>query len=260
MTGSTEARISKAILSAYQEKLSRQVESDVIIVGAGPSGLLAARDLAKHDFQVTVVEKRLAPGGGIWGGGMAMNEVVLEAEVLPILDEIGVKHDRLVEGLHVVDAMELASALCLRVLQAGAVVLNLLTAEDVCVLDGRVAGVVVNRSMISGALPVDPITLMAKAVVDATGHEAAVVETLRKRSLLDQSTVPPRVGDGPMDAVAGEEFVVERVAEVFPGLWVAGMSVCATFNGPRMGPVFGGMLLSGRRVAECLLYALKKES
>jgi ribulose 1,5-bisphosphate synthetase/thiazole synthase len=38
------------------------------------------------------------------------------------------------------------------------------------------------------------------------------------------------------------------------------MSVCTTFNGPRMGPIFRGMLLSGRRVAECLLYVLKEES
>ena len=56
-----------------------------------------------------------------------------------------------------------------------------------------------------------------------------------------------------MDAWAGESFVVERVAEPFPGLWVTGMSVCATFGGPRMGPIFGGMMLSGKRVAEMIL-------
>ena len=56
-----------------------------------------------------------------------------------------------------------------------------------------------------------------------------------------------------MDATAGEAFVVERVAEADPGLWVTGMAVCAAFGGPRMGPIFGGMLLSGRRVAELIL-------
>ena len=59
-----------------------------------------------------------------------------------------------------------------------------------------------------------------------------------------------------MDATSGEAFVVENVAQVFPGLWVSGMSVCATLGGPRMGPIFGGMLLSGKRVAELISSAL----
>jgi ribulose 1,5-bisphosphate synthetase/thiazole synthase len=69
--------------------------------------------------------------------------------------------------------------------------------------------------MIAGALPVDPLTLTAKAVVDATGHEAAVVETLRLRGLLESSRVPPRLGDDATDALAGERFMLERVAKVF---------------------------------------------
>jgi thiamine thiazole synthase len=31
------------------------------------------------------------------------------------------------------------------------------------------------------------------------------------------------------------------------------MSANAAFGGPRMGPIFGGMLLSGRRVSELIL-------
>jgi len=245
-----EAQISQAILSAYTRKLSRSLESDIVIVGAGPSGLIAAHDFAKHGLRVTIVEKRLSPGGGIWGGAMGMNDVVLEPEILPILEEFGIRHERGVEGLYTVDAAELASVLCAKALQAGAVLLNLTTVEDVCVLDGAVTGVVVNRTFLSEALPIDPLTLIARTVVDATGHEAAVVEMLRRRNLLDPSQTDVLPGEGPMDALQAEKFVVERVAEVFPGLWVSGMAVCATFNGPRMGPIFGGMLLSGRRAAE----------
>jgi len=110
--------------------------------------------------------------------------------------------------------------------------------------------------MIAGALPVDPITFSAKAVIDATGHEAIVVETLRKRDLLKSNSDVKQWGEGPMDAESGEDFVVKNVAQVFPGLWVSGMSVCATFGGPRMGPIFGGMLLSGKCVAELIYAAL----
>lgn len=59
-----------------------------------------------------------------------------------------------------------------------------------------------------------------------------------------------------MNATEGESFVVDRAGEVFPGLWISGMSVSATLGGPRMGPIFGGMLLSGKRVAEAIDAAL----
>jgi thiamine thiazole synthase len=99
-------------------------------------------------------------------------------------------------------------------------------------------------------LPVDPVVFSARAVVDATGHEAIVVDALRRRRLITCAMREDGTGEGPMDAAAGEAFVVERAGEVFPGLWISGMSVCATLGGPRMGPIFGGMLLSGKRVAE----------
>jgi thiamine thiazole synthase len=35
------------------------------------------------------------------------------------------------------------------------------------------------------------------------------------------------------------------------------MAANATFGGPRMGPIFGGMLLSGEKVAQELIQRLK---
>lgn len=244
-----ETEISKAIIDSYHRRLRESVCNDVVIVGAGPAGLLAAYRLAQGGCRVSVLEKRLAPGGGIWGGGMAMSDAVVQEEVVPILEELAVRHRDAGGGLYVVDAVELASCLCYRALQAGAEVFNLTTVEDVRVQEKRVTGVVINRTMIGGALPVDPITLGSKAVVDATGHEATVVATLKKRRLMQEPEAEPFLGEGPMDATVGEAFVAENASEVYPGLWVAGMSVCATLGGPRMGPIFGGMLLSGERVA-----------
>ncbi len=252
-----ETEISKAILDAYHEKLSERIVSDVVIVGAGPSGMTAAFYLTREGLRVTVLEKRLSPGGGIWGGGMGMNEAVVQNDALSLLDEIGVTHKSRGQNLHTVDAIELAAALCLKTVQSGAALLNLMDVEDVCVRQDRVTGVVVNRTGIGRVLPVDPIVFSAKAILDATGHDAAVVNALAKRGLLAQSGLKEELCEGPMDATSGEQFVAEKVTEVFPGLWISGMSVCAVLGGPRMGPIFGGMLLSGQRAAEAIASSVK---
>lgn len=54
-----------------------------------------------------------------------------------------------------------------------------------------------------------------------------------------------------LDEVVISKAIAETF-EVFPGLYVAGMEANAVYGGPRMGPVFGGMLLSGRKVAELI--------
>ena len=48
--------------------------------------------------------------------------------------------------------------------------------------------------------------------------------------------------------------------EVFPGLWMSGLSVCAMLGDPRMGPIFGAMLLSDRLVAGLITSALAQSS
>ncbi|TRZ68517.1 MAG: thiazole biosynthesis protein [Methanothrix sp.] len=252
----TETEISTGIVDAYYKKLRRALQSDVVIVGAGPSGLTAAWTLASGGFHVVVLEKRLSPGGGIWGGSTGMNDIVVQREALDLVTAVGARH-RAQGSLFVIDALELASALCLKALQAGATILNLMTAEDVCLHGKQVTGVVANRSLIGESLPVDPLVFTAKAVIDATGHEAVVANFLARRGQLKLSHTGGS-GEGPMNAQAGEAFVVERVQEAFPGLWVAGMSVCATQGGPRMGPIFGGMLMSGAKVARLVSETLKK--
>jgi thiamine thiazole synthase len=64
------------------------------------------------------------------------------------------------------------------------------------------------------------------------------------------------VGEKSMEAEQGELQTVENTREVYPGLYVSGMAANAVYGGYRMGPVFGGMLLSGRKAAEEILARL----
>ena len=61
------------------------------------------------------------------------------------------------------------------------------------------------------------------------------------------------VGEMPLWAEKGEQFTVANTGEVFPGLYVSGMAANNAFGGPRMGPIFGGMLQSGKKVAGILI-------
>ena len=73
-----DVEISRAIIKRYSEKLLDSLESDVIIVGGGPSGLTAAYYLAKEKKKVLVLERKLSVGGGMWGGGIMFNEIVVQ--------------------------------------------------------------------------------------------------------------------------------------------------------------------------------------
>lgn len=255
---SDEATVSRAILKAYHEEVADCLESDVVIAGAGPSGLVCAWRLAQAGKRVLILEKRLAPGGGVWGGGMGMGEVVVEDESAPLLEEIGVRCQSVGERLLLASAAELACALVLHALQSGSVLLNLVYLEDLVVRRSRVCGVVANRTLLGEQLPMDPLTFNARAVVDATGHEAVAARALARRGLLGPGSGQV-AGEGPMDVKAAEVFVVEHTGPCFPGFYLTGMSVCSVLGGPRMGPIFGGMIQSGERAAKQILEGLKDD-
>jgi len=246
-----ETEITRAIVESYVEKFLDCLESDVVIAGAGPAGLSAAYYLAASGLKTAVFERKRAAGGGIWGGGAGCNVVVVEDP--QILDEFGVSHKSR-GGLHTADAVELAGALTYKAEQAGAHVFNLVQVEDLVLKEGILEGVVINASpIVLAALHVDPVCVACRAVVDATGHPAEVLQMLKRKH---KDFHVKEIGEGFMDVEAGERGVVERTGEVYRGLYVAGMSVCAAYNLPRMGPIFGGMLRSGKKVANLICVAL----
>jgi len=252
-----EIATSRAILADYAARLDRAFESDVAIVGAGPAGLACACYLALEGRKVTVFEKKLSIGGGIWGGGMMFNTVVVGPDAADILDDVGVDYTADDAGRLVTSSVQLASALCYHASKAGAEIMNLVEVEDIMVADRRVTGVVINwTATLMAGLHVDPVCAEAKCVVDATGHDACVTHMAARHGLKLATSSGVIEGQGPMAAEAGDKAVVEYTGEVCPGLYVCGMTACAVFGGPRMGPIFGGMLLSGRKLARALLQRL----
>ncbi len=255
-----EKLVSKAIIESFSSKLLASLELDVAICGAGPSGLVAAYFLAKKGFKVAIFERKLSVGGGMWGGGMMFNEIVIQDEGKEILQEFDIATREHSPGYHVADAVECVTGLAYRAMKAGARIFNLISVEDLVVREGRVMGVVINWTAVEMAsLHVDPMTIFARAVVDATGHPVEVVKVLERKMNVRLLTPSGKIeGEKSMWAQVAETTTLENTAEVFPGLYVAGMSANATFGSYRMGPIFGGMLLSGQKSADLIADALRK--
>ncbi len=253
-----EVLISRAIIERFTQKLTGSLNLDVAIVGAGPSGLVAAYYLAKGKAKVSIFERKLSVGGGMWAGGMLFNEIVIQEEAKPIFDEFGIRAEEFTKGYYTADAVEVVSSLCASACKAGVKIFNGISVEDLMVREGSVAGLVINWTAVEMAnLHVDPLAIRANFTVDATGHPAEVVQVLQKKNKVNFNT-PRQIfqGERSLWAEEAEVSTVANTGEIYPGLYVAGMAVNATFGGYRMGPIFGGMLLSGKKVAELILKRL----
>src|SRR6478609_6409401 len=251
----SEKEITRTIASMFYETVQEYSDSEVIILGAGPAGLSAGRDLAKQDIKTLIVEQNNYLGGGYWVGGYMMNPVTVRAPAQKLWDELGVTYRKINENLYATWGPNACSKLISSTCDAGVRFLQLTKFDDLVLKNNRVCGVVINWMPVS-ALPrnitcVDPVALESKIVIDASGHDSVAVKRLMDRGYLKWKGMEPM-------SVSGEDAVVEYTGEVYPGLIAAGMSATETHGLPRMGPTFGSMLLSGRKAAQVALNKLKK--
>jgi thiamine thiazole synthase len=255
-----EKMITQAIIDRYFQKLKENLSVDVAVVGGGPSGLVCSYFLAKNGFKVTLFERKLSIGGGMWGGGMMFNEIVVQEEGRRILDDFGIRSQPYGNGYYTADSIEAISTLCSKTVKSGATIFNLISAEDLILRENRVSGLVLNWTAVEMAnLHVDPLTVQSKFVVDATGHATEVVAILQKKNDIRLFTETGKIiGEKSLWAEAAERDTMTNTREVFPGLYVCGMAANATFGSYRMGPIFGGMLLSGEKVAFLITEELRR--
>lgn len=255
-----EEQISGAIVRSFFAKFEKHLAVDVAIVGAGPSGLVAAHDLAKSGFKVAIYESKLAPGGGTWGGGMLMNEVVVQDAAAEILHEFGITTVSLENGYHTVDSVEMAAGLIFGARKAGAVIFNTVSVEDVVTHHGVISGVVINWNPVRRLdMHVDPLVVTSRALLDGTGHPSEIVaKVVSKAGMKIDSPTGGIVGEKPMWMEDGERTTVENTMRLCPGLYACGMAANNVQGGFRMGPIFGGMLKSGRKIARLIAEDLLK--
>lgn len=252
-----EKEVTRAIVAEFARQFEEYVESDCIIIGAGPAGLMAGRLLAESGVKTLIVERNNYLGGGFWIGGYLMNKVAVRSPAQEVLEELGVPYLERMPGLYVADGPHACSKLIAAACDAGVKFANMTVFDDVVLREqNRIAGVVINWTPIQ-ALPreitcVDPVALEAKVVIDATGHDACVARKLEARGMLEVA------GYGAMWVERSEDLVVEHTGEVHPGLVVTGMAVATVYGLPRMGPTFGAMLLSGKRAAQIAVELLKQ--
>ena len=106
-----EITITKAIIDRFFEKFKNNLETDIAIVGGGPSGLVAGYYLAMAGKKVVLLERKLSVGGGMWGGGMMYNEIVLQQSAVHILEEFGIRYKYYQENYYTADSLETVSTL-----------------------------------------------------------------------------------------------------------------------------------------------------
>ena len=257
-----ETTISRAIVENFSAKLLENLTVDVAIVGAGPSALVAAHYLAKAGIRTAIFERKLAPGGGTWGGGMLFNEVVVQDASLEILDEFGISHKPIpgASGYNTLDSVEMASGLIFGAVSAGAKIFNAVSVEDIVFRGGQVGGLVINWTPVERlGMHVDPLTVISQCVLDGTGHPSEIMHLAVEKAQLKLATSTGGIlGEKPMWVDSGEASTVENTREYFPGLFACGMSANNVMGGYRMGPIFGGMMLSGRKAADLIRRRLGK--
>ncbi|MFW6173195.1 MAG: sulfide-dependent adenosine diphosphate thiazole synthase [Elusimicrobiota bacterium] len=255
-----EINVTKLIVKNAVDEFLDNLDVDVIICGGGPSGLVAGTYLSEMGKRVVLFEKKLSLGGGMWGGGMMFPKIVVQKNCSEILDKFKIRSVEQNDSL-VASSIESVGKLISGCVDSGCKIFNSISIEDVIIRENKICGVVINWSAVQAAnLHIDPVSVKSKFVIDATGHPLEVCRIVEKKTGDLKTETGKTIGERSMWAQKAEQLVVGNTKEIYNGLYVCGMAANAAFGSPRMGPVFGGMLLSGKKAAQRINKRLENKS
>ena len=115
----TESEITNAIVRNFAEDMKQFAETDVIIVGGGPSGLMAGRELSKNGINTLIIERNNYLGGGFWIGGYLMNTITIRSPGQEILQELDIPFEKFNENLFTANGPHACSKLISAACDAG---------------------------------------------------------------------------------------------------------------------------------------------
>ena len=121
----SEKQVTRAIISEFAREFEDYIENDVTVIGAGPSGLIAAREFARRGEKTLLIECNNYLGGGFWIGGYLMSGVTFREPANKVLDEIGIPYKKMEEGLYLADGPHACSQIIAANLDAGVCVINM---------------------------------------------------------------------------------------------------------------------------------------
>ena len=277
-----ESTVSRAMTSRYFKDLDKFAVSDVIIVGAGSSGLSAAYVIAKNrpDLKVCIIESSVAPGGGSWLGGQLFSAMVMRKPAHLFLQELEIPYED--EGDYVVvkHAALFISTVLSKVLQLPNVKLfNATCVEDLVTRpptekgEVTVAGVVTNWTLVTQAhgtqCCMDPnviglagykndgtrdLSQKHGVILSTTGHDGPFGAFCAKRIVdIDQNQKLGGMKGLDMNHAEHDVVIHSGAYAGVDNMYFAGMEVAELDGLNHMGPTFGAMALSGVHAAEQIL-------
>ena len=92
--------------------------------------------------------------------------------------------------------------------------------------------------------------LVRQAFGGGPAETEIVNKVVHKAGVAIDSPTGGILGEKPMWMADGERTTVINTKRLYPGLYASGMAANNVQGGFRMGPIFGGMIKSGRKVAE----------